>query len=323
VALRAEGVVSVSYGVVFLPLWLWNLLVLAGAVSGIMVWILKKRRREEREHLYHLKGLILSPLLQFPIFLAELLVAVNLDTGDHQWRAVFTPLYLLPLLYIPPCIWGCFRKRNVDLELLGIFSLVQVIFLGIKMDRVVVWKWALVFIPTYLLLVAFVTGWGIYASYLLYLHLYSPTSTPHELQTRRMADVLRLVSSLAIWFCTTVFIGLLVAKLDGQLTSSYPAIFTPLYLALFLLLTTSFTRRPANPWWFGAHKPFSTFVLDALPFLRAYANISIIPEDDDIARNSFAVDAVREKKKSKNKQRDENLTIPSDLYPLEDIYTPD
>jgi hypothetical protein len=45
VALRAEGVVSVSYGVVFLPLWLWNLLVLAGAVSGIMVWILKKRRR--------------------------------------------------------------------------------------------------------------------------------------------------------------------------------------------------------------------------------------------------------------------------------------
>ena len=117
--------------------------------------------------------------------------------------------------------------------------------------------------------------------------------------------------------------GLLVAKLDGRLTSSYPAIFTPLYLALLLLLLTTFTRRPANPWWFGAHKPLSTLVLDALPFLRAYANISIIPEDDDIARNSFAADAVRAKEKSKNKQRDENLTIPSDLYPLEDIYTPD
>ena len=58
----------------------------------------------------------MSSLLQFPIFLTELLVAVNLDTGDHQWRAVFTPLYLLPLLYTPPCIWGCFRKRNVDVR---------------------------------------------------------------------------------------------------------------------------------------------------------------------------------------------------------------
>ena len=44
-ALRVEGVVSWSYGAVFLPLWLWNLLVLAGAVSGILTWVLKKRER--------------------------------------------------------------------------------------------------------------------------------------------------------------------------------------------------------------------------------------------------------------------------------------
>ena len=44
-ALRVEGVVSWSYGAVFLPLWLWNLLVLAGAVSGILTWVIKRRER--------------------------------------------------------------------------------------------------------------------------------------------------------------------------------------------------------------------------------------------------------------------------------------
>ena len=72
--------------------------------------------RQESEHLYHFKALILSTLLQLPIFLTELLVAINLDTRAHQWRAIFTLLYALPLIYTFPCIWSCFRKRMLDVS---------------------------------------------------------------------------------------------------------------------------------------------------------------------------------------------------------------
>ncbi len=58
--------------------------------------------------------MLLSASLQFPVFLTELLVAINLETGRHQWRAIFTPLYLLSGLSIPVCVWSCYRKRGVE-----------------------------------------------------------------------------------------------------------------------------------------------------------------------------------------------------------------
>ena len=45
ISLRAEGVINWSYGAVFLPLWLWYAVVVAGAVFGVVVWIWKKRWR--------------------------------------------------------------------------------------------------------------------------------------------------------------------------------------------------------------------------------------------------------------------------------------
>ena len=45
ISLRAEGVINWSYGAVFLPLWLWYAVVVGGAVSGVIVWIWKKRLR--------------------------------------------------------------------------------------------------------------------------------------------------------------------------------------------------------------------------------------------------------------------------------------
>ena len=121
------------------------------------------------------------------------------------------------------------------------FSLLQVIFLGIRLDNVVQWKWAVsshqplspslppslslslshthtytrnlsssyipsqvVFIPTYLLLLGFLCGLVAYTSHLLYLHLSSSTSQL-ELQTRKMADILRVTLSCTVWLCTTIF----------------------------------------------------------------------------------------------------------------------
>ena len=138
----------------FLPLWIWYLLVVVGATAGIVAWVRNKRLRlgndgragrcardykqhschcgltdahslppslslpprQEPENVYHFKALVLSPILQLPVFLTELLVAINLDTGDHLWRAIFTPLYILLPLYLLPCIWSCLRKRSVEVS---------------------------------------------------------------------------------------------------------------------------------------------------------------------------------------------------------------
>ena len=89
--------------------------------------------------------MLLSATLQLPVFIAELLVVINIETGAHSWRAVFTPLYLLCALSIPACVWECWRGRGVELELLSMLNLLQFIFLGLRLDGVVEWSWAVSF----------------------------------------------------------------------------------------------------------------------------------------------------------------------------------
>ena len=45
VGLRGDQVIHWSYGVVFLPLWLWNMAVLAGLVGAIVAWVRSKELR--------------------------------------------------------------------------------------------------------------------------------------------------------------------------------------------------------------------------------------------------------------------------------------
>ena len=142
-SLRADNIITWNYAIIFLPLWVWNTLVLAGLIVGVVFWIKKKRLRcvcvclyiqamtassnsavfpfplslplrQEPEHVQHFKALLLSAALQFPVFLTELLVVINIETSRHQWRAIFIPLYFLSGAAIIPCVWACWRKRSVD-----------------------------------------------------------------------------------------------------------------------------------------------------------------------------------------------------------------
>ena len=71
--------------------------------------------RQDKTHRHHFKALIVSAVLQLPLFLTEILIAVNIDSGGVMpWRSVFTPLYLLTILSIPSCIWACWRKRTYE-----------------------------------------------------------------------------------------------------------------------------------------------------------------------------------------------------------------
>ena len=57
-----------------------------------------------------------SSILQFIVFIEEVLLAVNLDLGGClSWPAVFVPLYVLSVVSVVACIFSCCAKRcNVE-----------------------------------------------------------------------------------------------------------------------------------------------------------------------------------------------------------------
>ena len=70
--------------------------------------------REDEEQRINLKAMILSGILQTIVLLQEILVVVNVESGEHKWSAIFTPAYLFCLLCIGACIWSCWRSRGVE-----------------------------------------------------------------------------------------------------------------------------------------------------------------------------------------------------------------
>ena len=62
-----------------------------------------------------------STLLQFFIFVEEILIAINLDLdGELSWLGVFTPLFVLSVFAMVACIFSCCQKRcNVEVGVVG------------------------------------------------------------------------------------------------------------------------------------------------------------------------------------------------------------
>lgn len=59
-----------------------------------------------------------SSVLQFFLFIAEILVAINLDLeGRLPWSGLFAPLYILVIISIGACIISCCIKRcNIEVR---------------------------------------------------------------------------------------------------------------------------------------------------------------------------------------------------------------
>lgn len=72
--------------------------------------------RREKENRHNFITMLLSSLLQFVVFVEEVLVAINLDlNGRLSWPAVFVPLYILSVVSLVACIFSCCTKRcNVE-----------------------------------------------------------------------------------------------------------------------------------------------------------------------------------------------------------------
>lgn len=323
-SLQVDGVISQSYGVIFLPLWVWKTLTFTGAVVGTILWIKKKKLRKEREHRNNFVALLNSAFLQFVVFIEEILIAINLDlNGRLSWPAIFTPLYILSVISLVSCVFSCCLKRcNVELELLGFINLLQLIFLGVRLEGVVTWRWVVVFVPTWILLVLMCVCIVLYTCIQCCLISAEENQQP-GMDLRKPLTATAIVAFSLATFFFILFLALLVSQLDGNLNAPYTATFVPLHLSILCLFPTLITRQPANPFWFGVQKNFVEVLLAALPFLREYLNVSWHKNADEAEKLS----EISAKIKNKHRKVSSKITTLSHVvvkdYPLLDIMTPD
>nr|CAG4638534.1 EOG090X087A [Cyclestheria hislopi] len=322
-SLRLDDVLQTSYWAIFTPLWLWKFLVLLGALTGSCAWWKRPNRRVDLESYVHFKAMLLSLSLHLLLLLFEVLACDKLESGRHLWILVFLPLFSLSVICIAVCIWALKHERPFELELFGAVNLLQFIFIALRLDSFILWKWELVFIPLWITLCLALIG-VLYAVILAAFLLRSPNTN---------IDQRRASAHTALGYASLVIPGLvsqvlLTNKLDGEIDLPYSVICIPFLISMTTLVLRAFTARGGNLWWFGMQKDFCLFLLDLFPSLREYGNISyrpshierqlnrnVVPEAANLSPNSFSI-------KSKHKNQPTKFEIRT-VVPIIAIDIPD
>ncbi|PIK39589.1 putative transmembrane protein [Apostichopus japonicus] len=297
-ALRLDDTINISYWAVFLPLWLWKAMVMLGALFAGLVWWRHPEYRVEGEGYVDMKAIIICLVLNSLLFVFEIMVCDqlersyqhNLPLGDktHNWLIVFMPLFLTAPVSIAACVWGFKHDRGLELEAMCSINILQFIFIALKLEKLIRWNWAAVFIPVWILtcLMCLIVLYYIIWSILI-------LRAPDLMAEQRRAHLRAAVGALALVVPLLTFEVLLVHRLDNNNDLPYIAVCCPLYITLLVLIPTSFGQRSGNHWWFGIRKDFCTFILDICPFLREYGNITVefgrieAPEGEEEVENDF------------------------------------
>lgn len=151
-ALRLDGTISVSYWAVFLPLWIWKGLVVAGAVIGTAVWARNPDYRLSDSSYVSFKSMLISLSLQLLLLMFELLVCDKLESGRHLWTLAFIPLLFVSLLSVAITVWSLKHERPFDLELFCAVNVLQFLFIALRLDNLLTWSWVVVFIPFWVII---------------------------------------------------------------------------------------------------------------------------------------------------------------------------
>ncbi|XP_067948518.1 transmembrane protein 185-like [Watersipora subatra] len=271
-SLWMDGLIRWSIWIVFLPLWLWKMLIIFGSVIGIGVWCYKPEARYERGSFVQFRAMIISTALHLLLILFEILICIRLEnvSAKFPWTLVFSPLLFSSLLSIVLCLWAIKNDRGFEMELLCCVNSLQFVFIAIKLDGFVSWSWLLVLIPLWITMsVAF-----IFMIYAIIVAAILMKTSDSQAENRRVT-VNTALSYVFIVIPLIVYAVLLVGKLEGLTQLYYSLAGIPLYIALITLTISAFSSRPGNIWWFGLRKDFCQFlIVDACPCLQEYGNIS-------------------------------------------------
>ncbi|GFY75669.1 transmembrane protein 185A [Trichonephila inaurata madagascariensis] len=319
--LRLDGTISWSYWVVFLPLWIWKSMVIAGACVGSYVWWRHPQYRVEGEGYIHYKAMLISVVLQVLLLMFEVLVCDKLENNRHWWILIFVPLILISIISIVVCIWAVKHDRSFELELFCSVNILQFIFLALRLDEIIMWNWVVVFVPLWIVMCMAVIGVLyaiIFASILL--------RTPEVSAEQRRTSMHSAVSYSIIVIPLLIYLVLLSNKLDRESSLTYAATCIPLYFTFIVLIFLAFGSKGGNHWWFGIRKDFCQFLLSICPLLQEYGNISYSLHSNEPEDNEPPVQSVTCGKPTYSHSKKKNLTSQSELrvvVPALSIETPD
>ncbi|KAK3920221.1 Transmembrane protein 185B [Frankliniella fusca] len=268
-ALRLDNTINWSYWTVFAPIWFWKFMVVAGATVGSYVWSRYPLSRLEGEAYVHYKAMLISLALHLVLMMFELLVCDKLETDRHLWILVFIPLIFISIVSIAVCIWAAKHDRSFELELFCAVNILQFIFLALRLDGFISWSWEVVFVPLWIVMCLSLVGVLysiIFASILL--------RTPEVNAQQRRSSFNSALSYTCLVLPILIFQVLLTNKLDEDISISFLAVVSPLFITFITLILMSFGSKGGNKWWFGIRKDFCVFLLGLCPFLQEYANIA-------------------------------------------------
>ncbi|XP_015790940.1 transmembrane protein 185B [Tetranychus urticae] len=297
-AFRLDGTITISYWLVFMPLWIWKCLVILGAVIGSLVWIKNPEYRLSESSYIHFKSMLISLSLQLLLLMFELLVCDKLESGRHMWILAFIPLIFISLLSTAICIWAFKNDRAFELEVFCAVNVLQFVFIALRLDRFINWSWVVVFVPFWIVMclaIIAVLYALIFAAILL--------RTPEVAIEQRKASIHSAISYSLVVIPLLIFLVLLSNKLDttsdyafpplrptllhapiiDHIRPSYFTICIPLYFAFLILICLSFNSKGNNQWWFGMRKDFCSFLLSVCPCLREYGNISFNKQNNSLS----------------------------------------
>jgi len=273
--LQLDRVIHWSWWSIFIPLWIWKGIAIAGAAVGSYVWWRRPQSRLNTEEYIQYKAMLISLAVHLLLLMFELLCADNLDTGAgggvhrHMWILVFVPLVFVSMISIAICVWAVRHDRSFELELFCAVNILQFVFLALKLDGIIPWSWEITFIPLWIVLCISLVG-VLYTIIFAGILLRMPDVNADQ---RRSSTNSALGYSFLV-VPLLVFLVLLTNKLDETVNISYFAATSPLLLTFFTLVITSFGTRGGNQYWFGLRKPPCQFLFGVCPCLQLFGNVS-------------------------------------------------
>ncbi|KAK0420419.1 hypothetical protein QR680_014672 [Steinernema hermaphroditum] len=350
--LRIDEVIDVDYAFVFLPLWICGVLVIFGCFTAVISYILRPPPVAEVSLRWDFFAMIMSTIEHSILVVFEVLLYYKLRMidGDEPydptltWSVVFAPLFGLAILAITVMVWAVRFSKSFKFELFFTVNVVQFVFLALKLDNVVDWNWAIVFIPAWMVLAVCLIA-VVYAVILAILL----SRTMQMLPSHRRQHIVTALCHFIVVVPLLLFLLLLTGRLDAieannstlPITttpdtsslevSAHPTTTTlspleampglsvisiPLFIALGQLTLLTFGSRGGNPWWFAMRKPFCNFVFGHSPCLQQYANISY-----KIGRASSAED--QEPELLETLRHEEPVRQSRIMIPIETLEAPD
>jgi len=267
--LQLDEVIHWSWWSIFIPLWIWKAIAIAGAGVGSYVWWRRPQSRLNTEEYIQYKAMLISLAVHLLLLMFELLTADNLEAHRHMWILVFVPLVFVSMISIAISVWSVRHDRSFELELFCAVNILQFVFLALKLDGIILWSWEITFIPLWIVLCISLVG-VLYTIIFAGILLRMPDVNADQ---RRSSTNSALGYSFLV-VPLLVFLVLLTNKLDKTVKISYFAATSPLFLTFFTLIITSFGTRGGNQYWFGLRKPPCQFLFGVCPCLQLFGNVS-------------------------------------------------